>query len=69
MFVRDERPWLENQLERPHNISLLYKCTLSGNFELDNGTLKETDAGYKKWFDCVPDNLLKAHKDLYGDIL
>lgn len=67
-FVNESRPWLKNQLERAHNISLLFQCRLPDGFEIDNGKLQEHDAGYAKWFDSIPSDLLKAHKDLYGDI-
>lgn len=68
-FVKEERPWLKNQLQRSHNISLLYRCNLPEGYEINNGNLQKTDAGYKKWFGHLPDNLLSAHKELYGDIL
>lgn len=68
-FVKEERPWLKNQLQRSHNISLLYRCNLPEGYEINNGNLQITDAGYKKWFDYLPDNLLSVHKELYGDIL
>jgi hypothetical protein len=42
---------------------------LPEDYEIGNENLQITDAGYKKWFDYLPDNSLKAHKELYVDIL
>lgn len=68
-FVNESRPWLMNELERSHNISLLFQCRLPKEFEIDNDEKQEHEIGYIKWFDSVPPDLLRIHKDLYGDIL
>lgn len=49
---------------RGHFISFLYKCFLSSKYVLKNKGLKETDAGYLKWHDSCPVNLIKVH-DIY----
>lgn len=49
------------QKTRGHFISFLYKCYLSSSFIPENKGLKETDAGYLKWHESCPDNLLKVH--------
>lgn len=46
---------------RGHFISILYKCFLSEKFILKNKGLTKKDAGYLKWHDSCPDNLLKCH--------
>lgn len=46
---------------RGHFISILYKCFLPATFVPKNKNLKETDAGFLKWHDTCPDNLLKLH--------
>jgi colanic acid biosynthesis protein WcaH len=68
-MVDTERPWLENELERSHNISFLFHACLPVGFEISNENLCENDAGYKKWFTATPVDLLEVHKRLYGDIL
>lgn len=68
-FVNESRPWLSNELERAHNISLLFQCRIPDGFVINNRGLQKHDAGYAKWFNSLPSDLLKAHKDLYGDIL
>ena len=50
------------QKTRGHFISFLYKCYLSSSFIPENKGLKETDAGYLKWHESCPRNLLKVHK-------
>jgi ADP-ribose pyrophosphatase YjhB (NUDIX family) len=69
LFVHENRHGLENQLERCHNISILFHCTLPDGFIVNNGEKKENESGYLKWFSFVPDNLLSVHHDIYGDIL
>lgn len=61
----DYRPQITNQLERCHNISFLYRCSVAGGYSVP----KQLDGVELKWFDALPDELLKAHVDLYGDIL
>jgi colanic acid biosynthesis protein WcaH len=47
--------------DRSHFISILYNCRLSADFVPENKRLAETDAGYLKWHDGCPDDLLKLH--------
>lgn len=68
-FVEHDRPWLSDQLERSHNISLLFSAELEDGFVFDNGTKSEHEVGYLRWFNMMPDDLLAAHQELYGDIL
>ena len=46
---------------RGHFISLLYKCLLTGEFIPSNGGLTEKEAGFLKWHDRRPRNLIKTH--------
>lgn len=69
VMVTEDRPWLKNQLERSHNISMLFDCRLPDGFKVNNTDADEHMAGYIKWFDQVPPDLLEAHKSLYGDII
>lgn len=52
---------------RAHHLAVLYDCRLPEGYKIDNGQLGEQDAGYLKWFDRMPDNLLRLH-DCYRDI-
>ena len=59
---------LENDDERAHFITLVYKCYAPDTFTIDNGDKKETESGYLRWFDKLPDNLLEI-QNCYRDIL
>lgn len=52
---------------RAHHLAVLYECKLPGNYAIDNQGLSENDAGYLKWFEKIPDNILKVH-DCYKDV-
>ncbi len=64
----DPVPLALNQLIHPdrntrgHFISILYKCFLSGAFVPENEGLTTADAGYLKWHECCPDNLIVYHE-------
>lgn len=70
--VRDvickDRCGLEYPNERGHHITILYECRLPKGFYIDNGSKKENQEGYLKWFDFIPKNLLNVH-DVYEEIL
>lgn len=61
------RPLALNQLihhkhkNRSHFIAVLYKCFLPATFVPENQGLAPADAGYLKWHDRCPDNLIKVH--------
>lgn len=69
LILKNERPWLKNQLERSHNISVLFDCKLPQGYTIQNDSKDEHTAGFLKWFDYVPEDLLDAHKDIYGELL
>lgn len=69
LFVKENRNELSNNLERSHNISILYDCKLPTDFTINNSLKYQQEVGFLKWFDCVPNDLLQAHKDIYGDFL
>ena len=66
-IIKEHRKGLENQLERAHNIALLYNCRVPEDYVIDNGDKGETDEGFLKWFDKFPDDLLDCHKPLLMD--
>jgi colanic acid biosynthesis protein WcaH len=47
---------------RSHFISLLYSCSLPGDFVPKNKGLSKFDAGYLMWHKTCPDDLLKLHE-------
>ena len=47
---------------RGHFISVLYKCFLSSKFVPQNKGLSNKNAGYLKWHDVCPKNLIKSQK-------
>jgi hypothetical protein len=53
---------INDNITRGHFISLLFKCSLPGEFVPDNKGLKETDRGYLKWHDVCPANLIKCQE-------
>ena len=63
-IIRDYREGLENQLERAHNIALMFKCRLPDGFVIDNKGKIENEEGFLRWFATFPDNILDCHKPL-----
>ena len=65
IMENDFRPMLSNQLERCHNISFLYSCKIKRGYkvpQIRNGV-------ELRWFSSLPQDLLKTHVELYGDII
>ena len=67
MWDKDQRN-LENDDERAHFITIVYKCYVPDSFTIDNHGKNEDDAGYLRWFDKLPDDLLKI-QNCYKEIL
>ena len=63
-IIRKHREGLENQLERAHNIALLYKCRVPEGYLIDNKGRTESDEGYLCWFGKFPEDLLECHHSL-----
>lgn len=59
---------IENQNERAHFITLVYKCDAPTDFFIDNQMIREGEVGYMAWFDHLPDNLLSI-QSCYRDII
>lgn len=66
-IMRAHREGLQNQLERAHNIALLYSCRVPEAYTIDNGDKAKDEEGYLRWFDKFPDNLLECHQMLKND--
>jgi len=47
---------------RSHFVSILYKCFLPGTFIPENKGFSHKDAGYLRWHDSCPDNLIRFHE-------
>lgn len=45
---------------RGHSISLLYKCNIPDEYEIDNGALKPRHEGFLKWLDHCPEELVEG---------
>jgi colanic acid biosynthesis protein WcaH len=51
---------IENRENRAHHISFLYNCTVPENYVINNGSKRETDAGFLKWHKKFPDNIISC---------
>ena len=67
-IIENEHRPIENQNERAHFITLVYKCYVNNTYEINNANLTEEDAGYVKWFDKLPDDLLSI-QNCYRELL
>ena len=64
-ICEEMRPQLDNQLERSHGISFLYRCELPNGYEVPetvNGTAL-------RWFDEIPEDFLPTHRKLYEEFI
>lgn len=46
--------------QRGHFITFVYECSLPDKFEIKN-SVGENEAGYLKWHDSFPENMLEVH--------
>ena len=69
LIIADERESLENQLERSHNISMLFHCKIPNGFIVYNNGRHEHTRGFAKWFEEIPSDILPVHKKIYGGIM
>ena len=67
IIEHDKRP-IKNQNERAHFITLVYKCEVDDSYKIDNGDRTESDVGFIKWFDSLPDDLLSI-QNCYREII
>lgn len=66
--IRGINPRQEHPMERGHNVAILFRCTLPDDYKIDNHGLGESDNGYLKWFDTLPDDFMQI-QNVYADIL
>ncbi len=62
-MATEDRPRLKNQLERCHNISMLFFCHLPEGYEIKNKGNDEHTRGYLKWFDTLHQTCWKHIKN------
>lgn len=67
-IITQEQRDIENQNERAHFITLVYKCYAPESFSIDDQKTKEGEVGYMKWFNHLPDNLLSI-QSCYREII
>ena len=67
IIEHEHRP-IKNQNERAHFITLVYKCHVDESYKINNGNLTKENAGFIKWFDKLPDDLLSI-QNCYREIL
>ena len=67
IFSTEERN-IDNQNERAHFITLVYKCYVPEGYQPDNSGKSTADAGYIRWFDKLPSDFLTI-QDCYKKIL
>lgn len=67
MWNKNERQ-LENNDERAHFITLVFKCYAPDTFIIDNENKDQSAPGYLMWFDNLPDDLLNI-QDCYKRII
>lgn len=64
IFSDDYREGIQDQRERAHFITLVYKCWLPQSWELERNNVTPGNPGYLRWFDALPENLLSV-QDCY----
>ncbi|MBT4160119.1 MAG: NUDIX domain-containing protein [Gammaproteobacteria bacterium] len=55
----------KKQATRAHFFSVLYECFTDEVIEPDNDGRSEGDAGFLKWHDTCPDDLIMVHEQIY----
>ncbi|MDD5012080.1 MAG: NUDIX domain-containing protein [Candidatus Nanoarchaeia archaeon] len=56
------------QNTRGHSLAFMYKCFLNSKYTLENKGLTEKDAGYLKWHEFCPNNLIKV-QEIYREFI
>lgn len=67
-IICNEHRNIDNQDERAHFVTLVYKCYAPDSYHIDNKGKTECDSNYLKWFDKLPDDLLKIQQ-CYKEIM
>ncbi|WP_049945437.1 NUDIX domain-containing protein [Butyrivibrio sp. AC2005] len=58
-------------LQRTHNICMLFECKLPEGYSIDgfNAGKTEKDQGYLRWFDYLPEDFLDVQVPLYKEFI
>ena len=67
-IICNEHRNIDNQDERAHFVTLVYKCYALDSYHIDNKGKTESDSNYLKWFDKLPDDLLDIQQ-CYKEII
>ena len=67
-IICNEHRNIDNQDERAHFVTLVYKCYAPDSYHIDNKGKTESDSNYLKWFDKLPDDLLDIQQ-CYKEII
>ena len=67
-IICNEHRNIDNQDERAHFVTLVYKCYAPDSYHIDNKGKTESDSNYLKWFDKLPDDLLDIQQ-CYKEIM
>lgn len=62
IFTKQNRENIIDQRERAHFITLVYKCRLPKESDIECNNKKCGEVGYLKWFDVLPENLLDVQE-------
>ena len=72
IFEQAECSNLKTKNERAHFISIAFQCYIPRDYVIDNHGLNQNEAGYLKWFDSVPNKLLRVkhcYRERLGKIM
>lgn len=67
LIFKGNRPGLQNQDERAHQICMLFRCRVPMEYTINNGVLEPGEQGYLKWFNRLPEDMLGIYR-IYEDV-
>ena len=67
-IINREHRDIENQNERGHFITLVYKCYAPSDFIIEGQPYRDGEVGFMQWFYQLPDNLLSI-QSCYKEII
>ena len=56
------RKGLDDQNERAHFVTLVFACKVQKDYRINNEGRLNNEAGYLKWFDTIPEDILPVHR-------
>lgn len=67
-IINHEHRDIDNQNERSHFITLVYKCYVPEDFIIEKQPYRDGEVGFMQWFDHLPGNLLSI-QSCYKEII